>query len=258
MILESICGFDINDSTSKNITKPTLVNNIGKSIKGMKIGIPKEYQKYCTDSQMKKYWEKAKSWLIDAGAEPIDISLPHSDYALSTYYIIATAEASSNLAKYDAIRYGVRIQNKTDSFQDMLEKTRDKCFGEEVKKRILSGTYVLTTKCFKYYYQKAQKIRKLICNDFVKAFDKAKVILTPTTLNHAFEITKKSNHIDLYKNDLFTVPSSLAGLPCISIPVGISYNKLPLGIQLISKNYDEENLFKFANIIEKNSEFNIV
>ena len=143
----------------------------------MKVGIPREYQKDYIYPQMTEHWEKVKYWFVDAGAEIINISLPHTDYALPTYYVIATAEASSNLARYDGVRYGVKIQNKNYNFQDMLEKTRDKCFGEEVKRRILSGTYVLTTACFKDYYQKAQRIRRLIYNDFAKAFNKVNIIL---------------------------------------------------------------------------------
>ncbi|MSO13487.1 Asp-tRNA(Asn)/Glu-tRNA(Gln) amidotransferase subunit GatA [Rickettsiales endosymbiont of Trichoplax sp. H2] len=257
LILESISGFDENDSTSKNKVTPNLIDNIGKSIKGMKVGIPKEYQKDNINPEIKSYLEKAKKWFLDAGAELVNISLPHTDYALATYYIITSAEASSNLARYDGVRYGVRMEEKGDSFQDMIERTRGECFGEEVKRRIISGTYVLSASHFGDYYQKAQKIRRLIANDFISAFEKVDVILTPTSSNPAFAIGEKTNPIDMYNNDLFTVPASLAGLPCISIPVGFSKNKLPLGIQLISKSYDEENLFRFANIIEKNSEFKI-
>jgi aspartyl-tRNA(Asn)/glutamyl-tRNA(Gln) amidotransferase subunit A len=257
LILESISGFDENDSTSKDIIIPNLVDNIGKSIKGMKVGIPKEYQKDNINPEIKNYLEKAKEWLLESGAELVNISLPHTDYALATYYIITSAEASSNLSRYDGVRYGNRIEKEGDNFQDMIERTRGECFGEEVKRRIISGTYVLSASHFGDYYQKAQKIRRLIANDFISAFEKVDVILTPTSSNPAFAIGEKTNPIDMYNNDLFTVPASLAGLPCMSIPVGLSNNKLPLGIQLISKSYDEENLFRFANIIEKNSEFKI-
>ena len=255
LILESICGFDDNDSTSKNIKPANIVANIGKSIKGMKVGIPKEYQKDDIYPQIIEYYEKAKSWFIDAGAHIVDISLPHTDYALATYYIIATAEAASNLARYDGIRYGARVEEECDSFQEMIAKTRNKCFGEEVKRRIISGTYVLSSNHFGEYYQKAQKVRRLIYNDFVSAFNKVDMIITPTTSNHAFRIGEKSNPIDMYYNDLFTVPASLAGLPCISIPVGLAHNGLPLGLQLITQSYNEETLFKFSSIVEKNSEF---
>ena len=257
LILESISGFDENDSTSKDIIIPNLVDNIGKSIKGMKVGIPKEYQKDNINSEIKNYLEKAKEWLLESGAELVNISLPHTDHALATYYIITSAEASSNLSRYDGVRYGTRIEKEGDNFQDMIERTRGECFGEEVKRRIISGTYVLSASHFGDYYQKAQKIRRLIANDFISAFEKVDVILTPTSSNPAFAIGEKTNPIDMYNNDLFTVPASLAGLPCMSIPVGFSKNKLPLGIQLISKSYDEENLFRLANIIEKNSEFKI-
>jgi aspartyl-tRNA(Asn)/glutamyl-tRNA(Gln) amidotransferase subunit A len=255
LILEAISGFDENDSTSKDIASPDILNSIGKSIKGMKVGVPKEYQKENLNQTIVDYLEKAKQWFIDAGAEIVNISLPHTDHALATYYIITSAEASSNLARYDGVRYGTRIEEHGDNFQDMIERTRGECFGAEVKRRIISGTYVLSSSHFGAYYQKAQKVRRLIANDFVSAFEKVDVILTPTTSNPAFAIGEKSNPIDMYNNDLFTVPASLAGLPCMSIPIGFSHNKLPLGLQLIANSYDEENLFKFANIVEKSANF---
>ena len=255
LIVEAISGFDENDSTSKDIAYPDILNSIGKSIKGMKVGVPKEYQKENLNQTIVDYLEKAKQWFIDAGAEIVNISLPHTDHALATYYIITSAEASSNLARYDGVRYGTRIEGHGDNFQDMIERTRGECFGAEVKRRIISGTYVLSSSHFGAYYQKAQKVRRLIANDFVSAFEKVDVILTPTTSNPAFAIGEKSNPIDMYNNDLFTVPASLAGLPCMSIPIGFSHNKLPLGLQLIANSYDEENLFKFANIVEKSANF---
>ena len=256
LILESISGFDENDSTSKDIASLDILNSIGKSVKSMKVGIPKEYQKDNLNQTIVDYLEKAKQWFIDAGAEIVDISLPHTDHALATYYIITSAEASSNLARYDGVRYGTRIEEHGDNFQDMIERTRGECFGAEVKRRIISGTYVLSASHFGDYYQKAQ-VRRLIANDFTDAFKKVDVILTPTTSNPAFAIGEKSNPIDMYNNDLFTVPASLAGLPCMSVPVGFSHNKLPLGLQLIANSYDEENLFKFANIIEMSANFKI-
>lgn len=255
LILESISGFDENDSTSKNISSLDVLNNIGKSIKGMKVGIPNEYKKDNVDQAIVNYLEKARQWFIDDGAEVIDISLPHTDHALATYYIIATAEVASNLARYDGVRYGTRIEKKGDNFQDMIERTRGECFGTEVKRRIISGTYVLSASHFGDYYQKAQKVRRLIANDFIKAFEKVDIILTPTTSSPAFAIGEKSNPIEMYNNDLFTVPASLAGLPCMSVPVGFSQNNLPLGLQLIAKSYDEENLFKFASVIEKSADW---
>ena len=255
LIVEAISGFDENDSTSKDIASPDILNSIGKSIKGMKVGVPKEYQKENLNQTIVDYLEKAKQWFIDAGAEIVNISLPHTDHALATYYIITSAEASSNLARYDGVRYGTRIEGHGDNFQDMIERTRGECCGAEVKRRIISGTYVLSSSHFGAYYQKAQKVRRLIANDFVSAFEKVDVILTPTTSNPAFAIGEKSNPIDMYNNDLFTVPASLAGLPCMSIPIGFSHNKLPLGLQLIANSYDEENLFKFANIVEKSANF---
>ena len=253
LVLESVMGFDEKDSTSKNLAIPDILNSIGKSVKGLKIGIPKEYED--ASPSIMEYWEKAKKWFIDAGAEIINISLPHTDYALATYYIIMSAEASSNLARYDGVRYGVRIEEKGDGFYDMIEKTRTECFGEEVKRRIISGTYVLSASHFGDYYQKAQKVRRQIANDFHEAFSKVDAILTPTTANPAFGVNDKPNPIDMYYNDLFTAPASLAGLPAISMPVGLSKNKLPLGLQIICRPYDEAGMFKFATIIERNSEF---
>ena len=253
LVLESIIGFDEKDSTSKDLASPDILNSIGKSVKGTKIGIPKEYEG--ASSSIMEYWEKAKKWFVDAGAKIVNISLPHTDYAIPTYFVIMSAEASSNLARYDGVRYGVRLEDKGDSFYDMVERTRTKCFGKEVKRRIISGTYVLSASHFGDYYQKAQKVRRRIVNDFSEAFSKVDAILTPTTANAAFGVNDKPNPIDMYYNDLFTAPASLAGLPAISVPAGLSDNKLPLGLQIICKSYDEEGLFKFANIIEKNSEF---
>ncbi|WPX96665.1 Asp-tRNA(Asn)/Glu-tRNA(Gln) amidotransferase subunit GatA [Candidatus Bandiella euplotis] len=255
LLLEAICGFDAKDSTSKNLPSPDILSHIGKDVKGMKIGIPKEYEKDGINPCITKYWEKAKEWFLEAGAYVISISLPHTDYALPTYYIINPAEASSNLARYDGVRYGLRAEEGGDNFQEMIERTRSQYFGKEVKRRIISGTYVLSSDNFAAYYQKAQKVRRLIANDFLQAFSKVDAILTPISANPAFGIHEKSNPIDMYYNDLFTIPASLAGLPCISIPVGSSKNQLPLGLQLINKHYDEANMFRFANIIEKNSEF---
>ena len=253
LVLESVMGFDEKDSTSKNVATPDILNSIGKSVKGLKIGIPKEYEN--ASSSIMEYWEKAKKWLIDAGAEIINISLPHTDYAIATYFIIMSAEASSNLARYDGVRYGVRIEEQGDNFYSMVEKTRTECLGGEVKRRIISGTYVLSASHFGDYYQKAQKVRRRIANDFHEAFAKVDAILTPTTANPAFGVNDKPNPIDMYYNDLFTAPASLAGLPAISMPVGLSKDKLPLGLQIICRPYDEAGMFKFATIIERNSEF---
>ena len=255
LVLESVMRFDEKDSTSKDLATPDILNNIGKSIKGLKIGIPKEYEN--TNPSIMEYWEKAKKWFVDAGTEIVNISLPHTSYAIATYFIIMSAEASSNMARYDGMGYGVRIEEQGDGFYDMVEKTRTECFGQEVKRRIISGTYVLSASHFGDYYQKAQKVRRRIANDFHEAFSKVDAILTPTTANPAFGVNEKPNPIDMYYNDLFTAPSSLAGLPAISVPVGLSKNKLPLGLQIICKAYDEGGMFKFASIIEKNSEFKV-
>jgi aspartyl-tRNA(Asn)/glutamyl-tRNA(Gln) amidotransferase subunit A len=257
LVLESIIGFDTKDSTSKNLNPPDIIGNIDKGVKGLRIGIPKEYEKGEINHSIIEYWEKAKKWLVEAGAEIVEISLPNTDYALPTYYIINAAEASSNLARYDGVRYGLRVEEQGDNFQEMIEKTRTQFFGKEVKRRILSGTYVLSSNNFSDYYQKAQKVRRLIANDFHEVFAKVDGILTPISVNPAFGVHEKSNPIDMYYNDLFTIPASLAGLPCMSVPVGFSKNKLPLGLQIIAKPYDEVTMFRFANIIEQNSEFRI-
>lgn len=255
LILESIIGFDENDSTSVNLSLPNLLSNIGRSIKGIKVGIPKEYQKYKVNNEITSHLKKVEKYFLDANAEIIDITLPHTDYALAAYYIIASAEASSNLARYDGVRYGNRIINSKDNFQDMIMRTRNECFGAEVKQRIVSGTYVLSANHFGDYYEKAQKIRRLITKDFTRAFDQVDIILSATSAKHPFPIEDKLTSIDMYNNDLFTVPPSLAGLPCISIPVGLSKNKLPIAIQLIANSYDEETLFKCASVIEKQANF---
>ena len=257
LVLESIAGFDEKDSTSRNLVIPDIVGNMDKGVKGLKIGVPKEYKKIDINPSIIEYWEKAKEWLVEAGAEIVEISLPHTDYALPTYYIINAAEASSNLARYDGVRYGLRLEEQGDNFQEMIERTRSKYFGKEVKRRIVSGTYVLSSNNFSDYYEKAQKVRRLIANDFHEVFSKVDGILTPICANPAFGVHEKTNPIDMYHNDLFTIPASLAGLPCMSVPVGFSKNRLPLGLQLICKSYDEENLFRFARIIEKNSELKI-
>ena len=255
LILESIIGFDKKDSTSTNINSPNILSSIKANVKGLKVGVVHEYKTNNISFCIKNYLEKSKQWLINSGAKIINISLPHTKYALATYYIIAMAESSSNLARYDGVKYGARKEKKNDSFKEMISRTRNECFGEEVKRRIISGSYVLSSGHFGEYYQKAQKVRRLIMNDFKIAFHKIDVILAPTTVDTAFPIKNKLNPVEMYNNDLFTIPASLSGLPCVSIPVGFSNNKLPVGIQLIANSYDEKNLFKFASIISNNAKF---
>lgn len=261
LVLEAICGYDIKDSTSANITVPSFIDSIGKSIKGLRIGIPKQYisgkigQEISND--IRNMLDQGQRWLLDAGAEIKVIDLPHVEYALPVYYVVAPAEASSNLARYDGVRYGKRIVKERQQFKDMVANTRGQCFGDEVKRRILSGTYVLSAKAYGAYYLRAQKVRRLIYNDFQNAFKEVCAILTPITPTPAFVLGEnEDNPVLMYLNDIFTTPVSLAGLPGISVPSGLdSTYGLPLGLQIIGKLYDEESVFKIAHVIEQSSNF---
>lgn len=256
IMLEAISGYDSKDSTSANIPVPKFSESITGNIKGMKIGIPKEYRVKGLSSEIDDLWNKGAEWLKSAGAEVVEISLPHTEYALPAYYIIAPAEASSNLARYDGVRYGLRVKSPSGSIDDMYELTRAAGFGHEVKRRILIGTYVLSAGYYDAYYKKAQKIRTLISNDFTESFKKVDAILTPTTPTAAFAIGHKfSDPVEMYLNDIFTVTVNLAGLPGISIPAGLSSEGLPLGLQLIGKAFDESTLFKVAGVMEEAANF---
>ena len=250
-LLEIICGYDEKDATSVDLEIPKFTDF--QKISKLKIGIPKEYHSQNIPEEIKDLWHKTANWLKQAGAEIVEISLAHTEYALATYYIIAPAEASSNLARYDGLRYGLRIEG--DSYQKMYAKTRNEGFGEEVKRRILVGTYVLSSSYYDQYYQKAQKVRSLIIQDFTKAFDKVDAILTPTTPSDAFKLDDKIDNIAMYNNDFFTVPASLAGLPAISIPAGLSKKNLPLGMQVIGNYFAEKTILNIANIIEQLANF---
>jgi aspartyl-tRNA(Asn)/glutamyl-tRNA(Gln) amidotransferase subunit A len=250
IMLESICGNDNKDSTSANVATPNFAAAVAGSVKGLRIGIPKEYHQDGMSAEIEKLWQQGKEWLKDAGAEIVDISLPHTKYALPTYYIIAPAEASANLARFDGVRYGLRVQPKGCSLDDMYELTRAEGFGNEVKRRIMIGTYVLSAGYYDAYYKKAQSVRTLIARDFESAFAKCDVILTPTTPSPAFAAGEKMDPVTMYLNDVFTVPASLAGLPGMSVPAGYSSEGLPLGLQLISKAFDEETMIKAAATIE--------
>lgn len=255
LMLESICGYDKKDSTSMNLEVPDFSAAIGKDIKGMRIGIPKEYHREGMSVEIENLWKKGVKWLEDAGAEIIEISLPHTKYALPTYYIIAPAEASSNLARYDGVRYGNRVQPENGSLDDLYYATRQEGFGNEVKRRILTGTYVLSAGYYDAYYRKAQKVRTLISRDFDTAFENVDAILTPTAPSPAFAIDEKMDPVTIYLNDVFTVPASLAGLPGISVPAGLSESGLPLGLQVIGKAFDEITMFKVADALEKAAKF---
>ena len=253
LLLSIIAGYDKNDSTSSNVKIPDYFNNLDQNIKNKVIGIPSEYNIENIPNEIKQIWDNARKTFEKGGAKIKDISLPHTKYALPTYYIIAPAEASSNLARYDGVKYGYRSENNS-SLDEMYELTRSQGFGKEVKRRILIGTYVLSAGYYDAYYLKAQKVRKLISNDFENAFKECDIILTPTTPNPAFSIGEKEDDpIKMYLNDIFTVPASLAGIPGISIPYGKSKDNLPLGIQLLSKHFNEQTLFNAAHYLEKNN-----
>ena len=255
LMLEVIAGFDKKDSTSINKKKENYSKNLTNNVKGLKIGIPKEYRVDGMSKEIDKLWENGKKLLKDLGAEIIDISLPHTKYALPTYYIVAPAEASSNLARYDGVKYGYR-STKGTNLNEMYENTRSEGFGDEVKRRILIGTYVLSSGYYEAYYLKAQKVRQLIKNDFDQSFKKVDAILTPSTPSSAFKIgEKKDDPISMYLNDIFTVPVNLAGIPAISIPAGTDNNNYPLGLQLIGKPLDEQKILNIAYAAEKQINF---
>ena len=250
LMLQSMVSFDEKDSTSSRTKIPNFSDYKNFQLKGKKIGIPKEYLIDGLNSEIKKVWDDGINWFKSEGAEIKDISLPHTKSALPTYYVIAPAEASANLARYDGIRYGLR-ENEKD-LKDLYQKTRAKGFGKEVKRRLMIGTYVLSAGYYDAYYLKALKVRKLISEDFKKVFQTCDLILTPTTPNVAFPIgEKQTDPIEMYLNDVLTVPASLAGLPAISVPSGFNNEKLPIGLQLIGKPFDEISVLGGANIIEK-------
>jgi aspartyl-tRNA(Asn)/glutamyl-tRNA(Gln) amidotransferase subunit A len=256
IMLNSMAGYDNKDSTSANLEMPDLTSYLDKSIKGKKIGIPKEYTQDGISQDIVSFYETSIQFLKDSGAEIIPVSLPHTKYALPVYYIIAPAEASSNLARYDGVRYGTR--KEAESLDDMYELTRGEGFGEEVQRRIMIGTYVLSSGYYDAYYLKAQKVRRLIKEDFDNTFENVDFLLTPSTPSTAFELGQKQDPLTMYLNDIFTVPASLAGLPGISIPVGLDKAGLPVGIQLIANSFDEPNLISVAHTLEKSANFNVI
>jgi aspartyl-tRNA(Asn)/glutamyl-tRNA(Gln) amidotransferase subunit A len=253
IMLRSMASVDPKDTTSVDLPVPDYEAALGKSLKGLKIGIPKEYRMDGMPDEIEALWQKGIAWLRDAGAEIVDISLPHTKYALPAYYIVAPAEASSNLARYDGVRYGLRVPGK--DITDMYEKTRAEGFGREVKRRIMIGTYVLSAGYYDAYYTKAQKVRTLIKRDFDTVFhDGVDAILTPATPSAAFGIGDEAlnnDPVQMYLNDIFTVTVNMAGLPGIAVPAGLSSEGLPLGLQLIGRPFDEATLFQTAHVIEK-------
>jgi len=254
LLLEVIAGHDNKDSTSAQNKVDPFSQKLKKDIKGLKVGIPKEYKVDGISKEILNLWEKGIEIVKSLGCEIKEISLPHTKYALPTYYIIAPAEASSNLARYDGVRYGFRAEGK--DLIEMYENTRSLGFGDEVKRRILIGTYVLSSGYYDAYYLKAQRVRRLIKNDFDEAFKNVDTILTPTTPSSAFAIGENiDDPIAMYLNDVLTVPANLAGLPAISIPAGYDQNNLPLGLQLIGKPFDEQTVLNNAFAIEQSINF---
>ena len=254
LLLQAMSGYDPKDSTSVDIKVENYSSKLTDRVKGLRIGIPKEYRVDNMPSEIDKLWKKGVDYLKDAGAIIKNISLPHTKYALPAYYIVAPAEASSNLARYDGVKYGHR--SKGNNLLEMYENTRSDGFGNEVKRRILIGTYVLSSGYYDAYYLKAQKVRQLIKNDFDKVFNDVNAILTPSTPSAAFKIgEKKDDPVSMYLNDIFTVPVNLAGLPAISVPVGYDKNNLPLGLQLIGKPFDEQTILNLSLAIEKSANF---
>lgn len=254
LMLQTIAGYDPKDATSLNRPKVMYDGMRQESLKGKRIGIPKEYCVEGMDRDILTFWNEAKAWLKEAGASIIDVSLPHTKYALPAYYIIAPAEASSNLARYDGVRYGLRVEG--DNLNDMYEKTRAQGFGHEVKRRILIGTYVLSAGYYDAYYLKAQRIKRLIWEDFQSVFQTCDAILSPTTPHSAFAFGEApQDPVSMYMNDVLTVPANIAGLPGLSVPVGVSHQGLPLGMQFIGPALSESVLFDLAHVIEKAAGF---
>jgi len=257
LLLREMAGHDPKDSTSLVYEVPDYTKALGLSIKGMKVGIPQEYRPAGLNAEIAQWWDQTIQWLKDAGAEVVDISLPHTKYALPAYYIIAPAEASSNLARYDGVRYGLRVPGGT--LDDLYIKTRTEGFGDEVKRRILIGTYVLSSGKYEDYYLRAQRVRQRVTDDFTQAYAKVDVILAPTTANTAFKVGENiTDPLAMYLQDVFTVSTNLAGLPAISVPVGLSNDGLPIGMQFIGPALHEERLFQFAHVVEQAANFQLM
>ena len=255
ILLEAMAGFDPKDSTSLDQPVPHWEAGLSSDLKGKRVGIPREYRIDGVPTEIDALWEKGIEWLRDAGAEPVEISLPHTKYALPTYYIIAPAEASSNLARYDGVRYGLREVPEGGNLDAMYAATRAAGFGAEVKRRIMIGTYVLSAGFYDAYFTKAQRVRALIKRDFRDAFAKCDVILTPTAPSAAFGIGETTDPLAMYLNDVFAVPASLAGLPAMSVPGGLDAQGLPLGLHLIGNELDEQGVLNAGLAIEERAGF---
>ena len=256
ILLRAMAGHDPKDSTSVPRDVPDYEAALTGDIRGLRIGIPAEYTMDGTPEAIVALWQRGKDWLKAAGAEIVDLSLPHTKYALPAYYIVAPAEASSNLARYDGVRFGLRDAGEAADLTEMYEATRGAGFGAEVRRRILIGTYVLSAGYYDAYYIKAQRVRSLIARDFAQAFEAVDAILTPTTPTAAFPLGEKMDDpIAMYLNDVFTVPASMAGLPAISVPAGLDGDGLPLGLHLIADAFEEETLFRVAGVLEEAAGF---
>ena len=256
IMLEAMAGFDAKDSTSLDLPVPAWTQMLDASLKGKRIGIPKEYRVDGMPAEIEALWQQGIAWARDAGAAIVEVSLPHTKYALPAYYIIAPAEASSNLARYDGVRYGLRDLPDGANLQDMYAATRAAGFGDEVKRRIMIGTYVLSAGFYDAYFTQASKVRTLIARDFEQAWDRCDLLLTPTAPSAAFALGEKSaDPLAMYLNDVFTVPSSLAGLPAMSVPGGLDKDGLPLGLQIIGKPLDEQGVLNAGLAIEERAGF---
>ncbi len=255
ILLEAMAGFDPKDSTSLDLPVPQWEANLSSDLRGKRVGIPREYRIDSVPAEINDLWDRGIEWLKDAGATPVEISLPHTKYALPTYYIIAPAEASSNLARYDGVRYGLRDVPEGGNLDAMYSATRADGFGAEVKRRIMIGTYVLSAGFYDAYFTKAQKVRALIKEDFRKAFEQCDVILTPTAPSAAFGIGETTDPLAMYLNDVFAVPASLAGLPAMSVPGGLDEQGLPLGLHLIGNEFDEQTVLNAGLAIEERAAF---
>lgn len=253
ILLKSMASVDAKDTTSVDLPVPDYEKALTGDIRGLRVGIPKEYRPEGISEEISRLWDQGAEWLKKRGAEVVEVSLPHTKYALPAYYIVAPAEASSNLARYDGVRYGLRVDG--DDITSMYENSRAEGFGREVKRRIMIGTYVLSAGYYDAYYVKAQKIRTLIKRDFDEAWNKVDVILTPATPSPAFAPGEITDPVQMYLNDIFTVTVNMAGLPGIAVPAGLSADGLPLGLQLIGKPFDEETLFRVAHVMEQDAGF---
>jgi aspartyl-tRNA(Asn)/glutamyl-tRNA(Gln) amidotransferase subunit A len=254
IMLGAMAGHDPKDSTSAPLPVPDYERALGGDLNGLRVGIPNEYRADGMPGEIEALWQQSIRWLREAGAEPVEISLPHTKYALAAYYIIAPAEASSNLSRYDGVRFGLRVPG--DTLEDMYELTRAAGFGPEVRRRVLIGTYVLSAGYYDAYYLKAQRVRALVARDFTAAFERVDCLLTPTAPSAAFAIgDNMDDPVAMYLNDLFTVPANLAGLPALSVPAGLSADGLPLGLQVIGRAFDEETVLRVGEAIERAADF---